>query len=142
MIDYPITFKGESETRKEEDKWSLETSENLKTQMSPPKEFGGSDENPSPEDLFTASIQTCVTATFKSIADRKDLTYRKIETEIKASLERGTDTRPMIKNAEITVKVTGVKDKEKASEIASATEKNCFIHKSVKTQIKTEYNFK
>ncbi|PSH02383.1 MAG: hypothetical protein BRC26_00840 [Nanohaloarchaea archaeon QH_8_44_6] len=142
MIDYPITFKGESECKKEEDRWSLETSENLKTKMSPPEEFGGSNENPSPEDLFTASIQSCVIATFKSIADRKNLTYRKIETEIKASLERGKDTRPMIKNAEITVKVTGVKNKEKASEIASATEKNCFIHKSVKTQIQTEYNFK
>ena len=142
MIDYPIFFNGESLAKEGDKYWKLETAENLKTEMSVPEQFGGSDDRPSPEDLFTASIQTCMIATFKSIAERKELEYSSVETEIEASLERGDDTRPMIKTADIQVKVTGIEDKDKASKVAEATEKNCFIHNSVKTKIQTEYNFK
>ena len=141
MVEYPIKFGSKAEAGKDEDGWRLETDEGLETEMTVPEEFGGSDRKPSPEDLFTASIQTCVIATFKSIAERKGLEYERIETEIKASLDRGDDSRPLIKEADIAVEVSGVKDREKASEIASATDRNCFIHKSVKTDISTDYSF-
>jgi uncharacterized OsmC-like protein len=141
MVNYPINFSSNSKAEEGEESWKLETSEGLQAKMTVPEDFGGDDEHPSPEDLFTASIQTCVVATFKSIAERKGLDYTEIKSEIEASLDRGEDSRPLMKEAKVTLEVKGVEDQEKASEVASATDRNCFIHKSVKTDIETEYKY-
>ncbi len=110
--------------------------------MTVPEEFDGSDDNPSPEDLFSASIMTCVVATFKSIAERKNLKYSEISAEAEGVLGRGEDTRPIIKEAEIQVQVTGVEDEKEAENVADATRKNCFIHNSVKTDVTTSFEFR
>jgi len=141
MVDYPVKFSSESKAEQGEKKWSLETDEGLKTKMSVPEEFGGDSENPSPEDLFSASIQTCMIATFKTIAERKNLEYNRIESEAEVTLDRGKDSRPIMKKAEINIEVKGIKDKEKAEKVAEATEKNCFIHNSVKTDVRTSFEF-
>ncbi len=109
--------------------------------MSVPEEFDGTDDVPSPEDLFNASIMTCVIATFKSIADRKGLKYSSISAEAEGVLGRGENTRPIIKEVEITVEVNDVEDRDKAEGVASATRKNCFIHNSVKTEVTTSFKF-
>jgi organic hydroperoxide reductase OsmC/OhrA len=142
MVEYPIKFQSESETEKNSEKWSLKTGEGLETDMSAPEEFGGSDSLPSPEDLFSASIQTCMIATLEKIAERKNLAYSSIETEGEVSLARGEDTRPVMKNAKVDVTLKGVKDKSKARKVASAAEKNCFIHNSIKTDIQTHFKFR
>ena len=141
MVDYPIEFRSESKTDKGDSKWSLKTSEGLETEMSVPKEFGGDEEKPSPEDLFSASIQSCMIATFKTIGKRKNLSYDSIESEARIILDRGDDSRPVMKEGEIDVIVKGVRDEEKASKVASAAEKNCFIHNSVKTDVRTSFEF-
>lgn len=141
MVDYPVTFDSESATVKNEEKWSLETGEGLETEMSVPKEFGGDEKNPSPEDLFSASLQTCMIATFKTIAERKDLIYGKIHSEASFNLERGEDSRPIMKEGEVNIVVKGVENVEKAESVAEAAEKNCFIHNSVKTSVETSFEF-
>ena len=142
MVDYPVEFSSESEVKKEDEKWSLETDEGLETEMSVPEDFGGDEKNPSPEDLFSASLQTCMIATFKTIAERKDLEYREIESEARLKLDRGEDSRPVMKEGEINVVVKGVQDTEKAEKVAQAAEKNCFIHNSVKTDVRTSFEFR
>jgi peroxiredoxin-like protein len=142
MVDYPVNFRSVSNARKSEEKWSLETDEGLETEMSVPKEFGGSDKEPSPESLFSASLQSCMLATFKTIAERKDLSYENIESEAEVSLGRGDDSRPIMKDAEIKLKVDGVKNQKKAEKVAEAAEKNCFIHNSVKTNVKTSFDLR
>lgn len=141
MVNYPITFTSNSEASSEDHKWSLETGEGLKTSMSVPEDFGGDEKHPSPEDLFSASIQTCMLATFKTVAERKGLTYERIEVEAEINLDRGEDSRPVMKDGKIEVSVTGVENTEKAEKVAEAAEKNCFIHNSVKTDVKTEFKF-
>lgn len=141
MVDYPVEFKSNSEAQKSEEKWSLETGEGLETEMSVPEEFGGSDTEPSPESLFSASIQSCLLATFKTIAERKELEYEKIESKAEVSLARGEDSRPIMKEAEIKLKIGGVKNREEAEKVAEAAEKNCFIHNSVKTSVRTSFEF-
>ena len=141
MVDYPVEFNSKSQAEKKEEDWHLETDEGLKTEMSVPKEFGGNKENPSPEDLFSASLQTCMIATFKTIAERKGLGYEEIFSEASVTLDRREDSRPIMKKAEINLEVSRVKDHDKAEKVARATEKNCFIHNSVKTDVKTEFEF-
>ncbi len=142
MVEYPVEFNSESRVKNGEKKWSLETGEGLQTEMSVPEEFGDDNEYPSPEDLFSASLQTCMTATFKTIAERKDLEYENIVAEASVNLDRGEDTRPVMKDAEINLNVTGLDDHDKAEKVAEAAEKNCFIHNSVKTDVKTSFEFK
>lgn len=142
MVDYPLKFDSHAVAEKENDSWELETAEGLKTKMNAPEEFGGDEGHPSPEDLFSASIQTCMIATFKTIAERKGLEYQKIESEASVKLDRGDDSRPVMKEGEIKIEVEGLKETEKAKKVAEAAEKNCFIHKSVKTDITTQFEFK
>ena len=142
MVDYPVEFSSSSDAEKGEEKWRLETDEGLETDMTVPEEFGGDSENPSPEDLFSASLQTCMIATFKTIAERKNLSYDRISSEASVNLDRGEDSRPVMKEAEIDLEVTGIEDQGKAESVAQATEKNCFIHNSVKTDVRTNFEFR
>lgn len=142
MASYPVEFNSESQAERKDEVWYLETDEGLKTEMSVPEEFGGDDENPSPEDLFSASLQTCMIATFKTIAERKNLEYKEIESEARLKLDRGEDSRPVMKEGEINVVVKEVQDTEKAEKVAQAAEKNCFIHNSVKTDVRTSFEFR
>jgi organic hydroperoxide reductase OsmC/OhrA len=142
MVDYPVEFKSRSDADKGEEKWHLETDEGLETDMTVPEEFGGDSENPSPEDLFSASLQTCMIATFKTIAERKNLEYYRISSEASVNLDRGEDSRPVMKEAEINLEVKSVGDQGKAEKVAQATEKNCFIHNSVKTDVRTSFEFR
>lgn len=141
MVDYPVSFNSRSDAENGEEKWHLETDEGLETDMSVPEEFGGDSENPSPEDLFSASLQTCMIATFKTIAERKNLKYNRIKSEASVNLDRGDDSRPVMKDGKINLEVSGVKDDEKAEKVAQATEKNCFIHNSVRTDVRTSFEF-
>ena len=141
MVDYPVRFSSRSDAKNSEETWHLKTDEGLETDMSVPEEFGGDSENPSPEDLFSASLQTCMIATFKTIAERKNLEYKRIESRAEVTLDRGKDSRPVMKEAEINLEVIGVNDREKAEKVAEATEKNCFIHNSVKTDVRTSFEF-
>jgi len=117
------------------------TGEGLETEMSVPEEFGGDSENPSPEDLFNASLSACIIATFKITAERKGLEFSNVELDSETFLDRNEEGRPVMKNAEIVVEVYGTKDEKLGEEVAQITERNCFIHNSVKTDVDTKFNF-
>ena len=141
MVDYPVRFQAEVSDEGNHT-WGLETEENLERDMSVPEEFGGDSDNPSPEDLFNASLASCILATFKVTAERKGLKYEEISSECVTELDRGEDGRPIMKKAEITVKVKRSSDQELAEEVAEISEKNCFIHNSVKTDVNTNFEFR
>lgn len=141
MVNYPVEFEARTEASKDDNKWSLTTSEGLDTEMSTPEEFGGDTEKPSPEDLFNASLSSCILATFKITAERKDLGFQKISVDCKTSLDRNSEGRPIMKSADIEVEVKGVSDLKLAEEVAQITEKNCFIHNSVKTEVNTKFDY-
>ena len=140
MVNYPIEFRAEIQDDKGEE-WKLETEENMETFMSAPEEFGGDSENPSPEDLFNASLASCFLATFKVTAQRKGLNYEKITSESSTKLDRDEDGKPMMKEAKITVNIEGASDHDLGREIGEIAEKNCFIHNSVETEVNTEFKF-
>lgn len=142
MVDYPVDFKAKAKGSSRESGWEVSTSEGLETEMTTPEEFGGDSENPSPEDLFTASLTSCILATFKITAERKNLEYEKIEVECDASLERDDkEGRPVMKEAKVDILVEKVSDKELAREVGQISDKNCFIHNSVKTDVETSFEF-
>lgn len=142
MVDYPVNFNARAEGSYEDSNWNVSTSEGLETEMTTPEEFGGDSEKPSPEDLFTASLTSCILATFKITAERKDLRYHNIDVKCRSKLERDDkEGRPIIKEAEVDLHVEKVSDMELAREVAKISDKNCFIHNSVKTDVETNFEF-
>jgi len=141
MVEYPISFEAEAKSSKDEKTWSIETGEGLNEEISAPEEFGGDSEKPSPEDLLNASLTSCILATFKVTADRKGLSYSEVKTSSRAELDRNEDGRPVMKKAEVTITLENVSDNELAQEVVEISERNCFIHNSVKTDVETELEF-
>lgn len=56
--------------------------------ITPPSEFGGVDDQWSPEDLFSASISSCYILTFKFLARSKKLDWESIDVHVDAKLEK------------------------------------------------------
>ena len=88
MVEYPVNFGSNTSEKSDTEIWNVKTDEGLETKMSFPEEFGGSSSEPSPESLFTASIETCFVATFKMVAKRKGIDYEGIESEAVVHLDR------------------------------------------------------
>lgn len=142
MVQYPISFISESNAQSKDKSWTLKTEEGLQTEMTAPPEFGGDKDKPSPEDLFTASLTSCLIATFKATAQRKGLKYEQVEVKGNVELERGEkEGRPFMKEGKFEVKVKDVSDKELAEAVAEITDRNCFIKNSVQTDVKTDFRF-
>ena len=139
MIDYPLRFTAESEET--EDGWKTDL-EQLSISMSGLSEFGGDSQHPSPEDLLTASLSSCMNATFQSMAERKELDYGDLTVSCDAELDRDNDGRPMMKKAEVTITVSGYEDGEKVREVFDLTERNCFINNSLETEVATALDLK
>lgn len=140
MVEYPIRFFSSSKTDSGANLWHA-GSGNFETEVSYPEEFGGDDGYPSPENLFVMAVENCMVATFKKIAERRKLVFDHINSEAEAKLERNSEGRPVIKEAEVSITVTGVEDESRAEEVKEAALKNCFIHRSVKTDIESEFDF-
>lgn len=143
MVEYPVKFEATAEESSEEEEWEVSTTEGMETRMTTPEEFGGDSENPSPEDLFTASLTSCVLATFRITAERKGLEYERIEVNCEAALDRGEkEGRPVMKEADLEIRVEGVSDMDLAEQIGKISERNCFIHNSVNTDVNTSFEFR
>lgn len=140
MVDYPLRFETESFAQKGDKTWVSATGDK-EIELTVPEEFGGEEGTPSPESLYCMSVENCLLATFKTIAERQDVEFDRIESRSEAVLSRDSEGRPEIKEADVNITVYGIED-EKAEEIREMTLKNCFIHRSVKTEIKTEFEFK
>ncbi|MFB6209744.1 MAG: OsmC family protein [Candidatus Nanohaloarchaea archaeon] len=140
MVKYPLEFESETKATEEEKRWETRLSDE-ELDVSVPEEFGGEETAASPEQIFVAALENCVVATFKTIAERKQLKFDSIESESNAVLDRAEDSRPMIEEAQIVVKVSGVENEDKADQVRQAAIKNCFIHRSVKTDIEEEFRW-
>ncbi|MFB6214154.1 MAG: OsmC family protein [Candidatus Nanohaloarchaea archaeon] len=140
MVDYPVDFRTSSGARASEKTWSSKVSgESIK--VSAPEEFGGEKQSASPEELYTASLENCLLATFKQIAERKGLEYEEISSEAVAELARNEDSRPVMKKVRIEIEVEGIEDEDQASRVKKAAIRNCFIHRSVKTEVDQEFRW-
>lgn len=120
----------------EDKKGKLHCSTKPSIEISTPPEFKGHEGYWSPEDLFLASINSCIMTTFIYFAEKSSLVFLSYESEIKGevSFEEGKlmfssiTVRPII-----TVK--NEPDKEKAKQLIEKSEKYCLISSSVRSKI-------
>jgi len=111
-------------------------------EVATPPEFKGHEGIWSPEDLFVASVNSCIMTTFLAFADRAGLGYEKFESEAEGLLEF-VDGRFLFTKIVVRPRVAlrSGEDKGKAEEILQKAERNCLVSTSIRTEVILEPEF-
>lgn len=104
-------------------------------QVATPPEFKGHDGIWSPEDLFVASVNTCVMMTFLAMAERAGLAFTSYESAAEGKLEL---VEGKLQFTAVTLKPTVTlpanANATKAKELIEKAEANCLVSNSIKGQ--------
>ena len=111
-------------------------------EVATPPEFKGHEGIWSPEDLFVASVNSCIMTTFLAFAGRADLAFEGYESEAEGLLEF-VDGRFLFTKIAVRPRVllTSDEDRAKAEEILHKADRNCLVSNSVRTEIVLEPTF-
>ena len=115
---------------------NLYSSEKPQLQISTPPEFKGPAGYWSPEELFLASINSCIMTTFLYFAEKFSLFFLSYESEIEG--EVGFEGGKLVFSSVVVRPVIMVKsesEKEKARQAIEKSEEYCLISGSVKSKI-------
>ncbi len=134
---YPISVQWIGET-----KGTMTIAGKPSMEVATPPEFKGHEGIWSPEDLFVASVNSCIMTTFLAFAERAGLEFEKFESEAEGLLEfvegRFLFTKIIVRPR---VALRSGEDKGKAEEILHKAEKNCLVSNSVRTEVILEPTF-
>jgi len=111
-------------------------------EVATPPEFKGHEGIWSPEDLFVASVDSCIMTTFLAFAGRAGLAFERYESEAEGLLEfvdgRFIFTKIVVRPR---VALRPGEDKGKAEEILHTAERNCLVSNSIRTEVVLEPAF-
>ncbi len=140
MINYPVSFFGESlSTSGIASPWKVKSS-HFNSTCSIPKEFEGPGSDLSPEDYFLLALQNCFVATFKVFAKYSALEFEELLVHAELVVDKDSDAKPFMKLLNLKIDLKNASDLKKATLLVKKTLENGFILRSVKTQITTEVN--
>ena len=109
---------------------SMSGAENLP--IGPPAQYGGSADTLNPEELFVASVNSCIMLVFSHFAKKKELDFCEYSSEAEGIVEK---TKEGLRFTGISVKAEVVLNDEnqagKVEEIAQLAEKYCLVSNSV-----------
>ena len=104
-----------------------------------PKEFGGTGEYWSPEQLFVSTIASCLILTFRVIAKASGFSWEDISCEAQGQLDRVDGANLFTQmNLDVCLTVRTEEDTKKALRILTKAENQCLIKNSVSSEV----NFK
>ena len=111
-------------------------------EVATPPEFKGHEGIWSPEDLFVASVNSCILTTFLAFAEREGLGFSAFESEAEGILEF-VDGKFLFTKVVVRPRVAlgDAREREKALEILRKAERNCLVSNSVRTAIELEPDF-
>lgn len=134
-MDLPVTFtvKNDDITPKKDTWHAFLADETLL--IGTPKEFGGKGLGASPEHLFASSLLECFIGTFKIVAKRSNFKYESIQGQATVTVDKNQNGKPWMKEVRIHVKIDTTTNKNKQDSIIEVTLDNCFIHRSVKSNV-------
>jgi organic hydroperoxide reductase OsmC/OhrA len=108
--------------------------------MAIPPEFEGPGGTYSPEDLYALSLLNCYLATFKFIAEKSKLSYKKIDAEATLYVDRGDEKAPWMERILLSITLSGCADKTRSLNMLEKTKAHCMILNSVKTKVDFEFS--
>jgi organic hydroperoxide reductase OsmC/OhrA len=101
-------------------------------EIAPPPEFGGPGGVHAPEDLFVASLNGCIMATFLAFAEKTRTKFNSFESTAHGSLDK-VEGKLKFTTIDVTVKVTVPSEREKkhAEHTLKLVNKHCLITNSL-----------
>ena len=119
-----------------EKKGSLCSSGKPTIEVATPPEFKGHEGVWTPEELFVASVNSCIKTTFLHFAQKKNFEFLSYESEAEGTLEK-VGNQFMFSEIKVTprIKIASINQAEKAEELIRLSEKNCLISNSIKTRV-------
>lgn len=101
-----------------------------------PKEFGGTGEYWSPEQLFVSTIASCLILTFRVIAKASGFAWEDISCDAKGKLDRVDGANQFTQvDLEVCLTIRSEEDTKKALRILTKAENQCLIKNSVSSEI-------
>ncbi len=107
--------------------------------VGPPRQFDGPGKVWSPEDLFLASIQSCLMTTFFALAERRKLKVTSFESQVRGELDK---THEGILFTKIVVEITvATDDNEKAERLLRLSDDYCIVSNALINRPELELKF-
>ncbi|MGA6994482.1 MAG: OsmC family protein [Candidatus Deferrimicrobiaceae bacterium] len=125
-----------------EKKGMMDVSGKPSVEVATPPEFKGHEGIWSPEDLFVASVNSCIMTTFLAFTERAGLGLVRFESEAEGLLEF-VDGRLLFTKIVVRPRVVlqpGA-DRTQAEEILHKAEINCLVSNSIRTEVVLEPTF-
>lgn len=114
----------------------LSSSGKPEIEVATPPEFGGKEGTWAPEELFVASVNSCVMTTFLYFANKEKLNFISYESKAEGILERG---KMGFWFSQITlypkIVVRNEQMIEKAKALLDTTKTHCLVSNSIKTKV-------
>ncbi len=111
------------------------------TKIGPPVEYGGSTDTLNPEELFVASINSCLMLVFYHFADKSGVVIESYEASAEGTVEKtrnGLRFTNVSVQAQVKAQATDVSDKLR--ELAELAEKFCLVSNSVSCPVNYSVN--
>ena len=132
MSSYPLKFEVAATAEPGVLKnWKAEVGHFQPLDCAIPKEFQGSGDGYSPEDLFALSVMNCLIATYKVLAQMTGLSFEQITSKAIITIDRIEKKAPSITNLHIYFNVYKPSDPAKAQKLFEDTKRNCMISNAV-----------
>lgn len=118
-------------------KATLSTQNNPEIEISTPPEFNGPQGYWSPEELFLASINTCIMTTFLYFVEKFSASFLTYESRIEGEVNlRGGRLLFTSITVRPEIRVPDKTQEQRIAELVQKSEKYCLISSSVETEIK------
>ncbi|MFV8816844.1 OsmC family protein [Haliea sp. E17] len=104
--------------------------------VAPPKQFGGSGDQWSPEELQMSALASCFVMSFRAIAKYNELDWSKLQVAADGQLdkvERKMKFTAMTLTAQLTIGAE--EDADKARRLLQKSEESCFISNSLNCEV-------
>jgi peroxiredoxin-like protein len=109
----------------------------------PPKEFGGTGEQWSPEDLLVGAVADCFVLSFKAIAAASRYSWTDLQCEVTGTLDKVERAMQFTAlNIKATLTIPADADAERANRLLEKAEQTCFITNSLKADPELEIEIK
>jgi len=105
-------------------------------EIGPPGEYGGRTDTLNPEELFVASINSCLMLVFQHFAGKKHVEVESYESTVEGTVEKTREgLRFTSVNIVAKVKSSAPEAEAKLKELADLAEKFCLVSNSVKCPV-------